>query len=371
MRPRVKLSDVAAAAGVSSTAASFAFNRPDRLSEETLRRVLRAAADLGYSRDPIGRMLRQGRTHSLGVLLPQDVPAVMANPYYAQFLAGVGTTCQREGLTILLVPPLRGSMLKALPYAAADGFVVCGLEADRGEITTLNQRGVPMVLVDSEPLPDLSSVEVDDRGGARAVCEFLLGQGHRRIGVVAFESGIPSNAPHGVPRYRGPLARRLEGIAEALAREGLSLDSPGISVVEAPCHRRGGHRAFQQLWGRTPRPTAILALSDVLAMGVLDAAREAGVAVPDMISVTGFDDQPDAGSMVPALTTVRQEAETKGRLAADLLVESIHSRLDRAQQRRLPATLVVRDSTAPVPNGDEPGTRSRGGAGRMVRRSQR
>lgn len=343
MRGKVTLAEVAAAAGVSKAAASFAFNKPDRLSDQTLQRVLRTAQELGYSRDPIARMLRERRTNSLGVLLPQDVPAAMANPYYAQFLAGVGTTCHREGLTMLLVPPLRGSMLKAIPYAAADGFIVCGLEADRGEITTLNQRGVPMVLVDGEPVPDVSAIEVDDRGGARAACDYILGLGHRRIGIVAFEAGVHETGP----RYRGPLARRIEGITDALADAGLRLNSPGIAVTEAPCDREGGQQAFRRLCARPDRPTAILALSDILAVGVLDAARDAGVSVPAELSVTGFDDQPEASWTTPGLTTVRQPVETKGRLAADLLVDSIHSRLDHAQQRRLPTTLVIRGSVGP------------------------
>lgn len=341
---KVTLADVAAAANVSKAAASFAFNQPDRLSEETLRRVLRAAEELGYVRDPMARMLRQGRMNSIGVLLPQDIPTVMANPYYSQFLVGIGAVCQREGLTLLLVPPLRGSTLKAIPHAAADGFIVCGLESDRGEVTTLNQRGVPMVLVDGEPVSGVSSVEVDDRAGAAAVCEYVLTRGHRRLGIVAFEPGAHDEGP----RYRGPLARRLEGIGDALAAAGLSMDSPEVDLIEVPCNRSGGHQAFHRLWSSQPRPTAIIALSDILAMGVMDAAREAGVRIPEDVSVSGYDDQPEASWTTPGLTTVRQAVETKGRLAAELLVDSIFSRLDRSQQHRLPTTLVVRGSVGPA-----------------------
>lgn len=345
MGAKVTLAEVAAAAGVSKAAASFAFNQPDRLSEETLRRVLQVAEELGYVRDPMARMLRQGRMNSIGILLPQDVPTVMANPYYSQFLVGVGAICQREGLTLLLVPPLRGSTLKAIPHAAADGFIVCGLESDRGEVTTLNQRGVPMVLVDGEPINGVSSVEVDDRAGAAAVCEYVLGRGHRRIAIVAFEPGQHDEGP----RYRGPLARRTEGICDALATVGLSLDSPGVELIEVPCNRSGGYQAFHRLWSGPTRPTAIVALSDILAMGVMDAAREAGVRIPEEVSITGYDDQPEASWTTPGLTTVRQAVETKGRLAAELLVDSIFSRLDRAQQHRLPTTLVVRGSVGPAP----------------------
>jgi DNA-binding LacI/PurR family transcriptional regulator len=323
---------------------SFAFNDPTRLSTATRERILAVAGDLGYRPDPVARMLVQGRTNSLGILLPQDIPQAMENPYYAQFLVGVGQVCHQEGYTLLLVPPLRNSMLEAIPYAAVDGFIVAGLERDRGEVAELERRGVPYVLVDSEHTENLPSVEVDDRAGAAAMMSHLLELGHRRITVLAFEAGPDSS----VDDARGPLGRRMAGIDDALAAEGLTRQDVGLHVIEAPCTRSEGYKAAMGLLEADDRPTAVFALSDILAAGVLDAAYELDLPVPSSLSVAGYDDQPEAVWLRPRLTTVRQPIEAKGRVAADFLVTAIRGTA-RHSHHKLHTTLIVRESTGPQP----------------------
>lgn len=341
------MQDVANRASVSKTAVSLAFNDSSRLSEATLQHILATADELGYAQDPAARMLRTRRTNSLGLLLPQQLDKVLENPYYTQFLRGIGVTCNQEGFTLLLAPPLRGSMLKSIPYAAVDGFIVSGLEFDRGEVSALRQRGTPFVLVDSEHHHGVPSVEIDDGDGMDGLVRHLLSLGHRRIAFLALETGIEG----GPDNWRGPVLRRIQGARTALATVGLTLDSPGISVVEVPCTRPGGVQGFRQLWQTDHRPTAIVAFSDIVALGVLDAARDAGVSVPGELSVTGFDDLDEAQWSRPALTTVRQPIESKGRLAAEFLVESISSDdATRVHQQRLHTTLLLRDSTGPSPS---------------------
>lgn len=342
---RVTMQDVAERANVSKTAVSLAFNDSSRLSEATLKHILAVAEELGYAQDPAARMLRTRRTNSLGLLLPQQLDKVLENPYYSQFLQGIGQTCQREGFTLLLAPPLRGSMLKTIPYAAVDGFIVSGLEYDRGEVSALRQRGIPFVLVDSELHDGVSSVEIDDSEGMEQLVRHLLELGHRRIAILAIETGIDGGHTH----WRGPMLRRMTGVRAALAAHGLDVESPGIQVHEIPCTRPAGARAFDELWGRDDRPTAIVAFSDIIALGVLDAARDAGVDVPGEVSVSGFDDLAEAAWSRPGLTTVRQPIESKGRLAAEFLVESISAAdSSRIHQQRLHTTLLVRESTGPA-----------------------
>ena len=341
-RPTSK--EVAAAAGVSRTSVSFAFNDPARLSEATRRRILETADALGYKPDPVARMLVRGKTSSLGLLLPQDIPQVMENPYYAQFMVGLGQVCHREGMTLLLVPPLRSSMLDAIPYAAVDGFIVAGLERDRGEVAELERRGIPFVLVDSEAPEGVPSVDVDDRAGADAMTSHLLELGHRRIAFVAFEAGA-SREDAG---FRGPLGRRVQGIDDALGRWNLSRADPAIQFIEAPCTRAEGYRVGRQVLSAAERPTAIFALSDILAAGVLDAAHELELSVPEDVSVSGFDDQPEAAWVRPQLTTVRQPIEAKGRVAGDFLVDAIRGHAKHPHQI-LHTSLVIRESTGPGP----------------------
>lgn len=330
-------SDVAAAAGVSRSAVSFAFNNPQRISTGTRERILAVAEELGYRPSTLGRMLQAGTTNSIGVLLPQRLAQILENPYYARFLMGAGQVCDQEGYTLLLTPPLQDSVLKAIPYAAVDGFVVCGLEIDRGEVAELDRRGIPFVLIDSDRHEGAPHVEVDDRGGAREVARYLLELGHRRLAVLSIDPG-PDVAVRG---YRGPLGRRLAGIADALADVGLSMDD--VTLAEVPATRGDGYKATQTLM--SGHPTAILALSDVLAYGAVDALREMGVDVPGEVSVTGFDDLAESAWFRPRLTTVRQPIVTKGRMAADFLISAIRGE-DQHPHQTLGTSLIVRDSAA-------------------------
>ena len=336
---------VAEAAGVSRTSVSFAFNDPSKISAGTRDRILAEADRLGYAPHPVARMLKNGSTGTIGLLLPQPIPEALENPYYNLFLRGIGQVCDREGLTLLLTPPLRGSMLTAIPYAAVDGFVVSGLQIDRGEVAALQRRQVPFVLVDSDAPDGVSSVDVNDRDGAAGAVRHLLELGHRRIAVLSFDPG-PERAALG---YRGPLARRMAGLDDALAEYGLDVASDGITVVETACTRSAGHHATRGLLAAADRPTAIVALSDILALGALDAAHDAGLDVPTQLSVTGYDDQPEASYSRPRLTTVRQSIEAKGRVAADFLVATINGETTQPHHQVLHTTLIVRDSTAPPP----------------------
>lgn len=337
--------DVATAAGVSRSAVSFAFNDPDRISAATRERILAVAEEIGYAPNTLARMLKAGQTRSLGVLLPQSLAKIMENPYYSRFLMGVGQVCDREGFTLLLTPPVGDSMLKAIPYAGADGFIVCGLENDRGEVAELRRRGVPFVLVDSDPPEGVPSVDVDDDGGAREVVRHLLQRGHRRLMVLSIDPG-PEVAEHG---YRGPLARRMVGITRSLEEAGLGWDD--VRLTEVPCTRMDGYNAVRSLFhGASPnlRPTAVVALSDVLAIGAVDALRDLGLSIPEEVSVTGYDDLPETSWMRPRLTTVRQPITAKGRTAADYLISAIRGE-DQHPHQVLGTGLIVRDSTGPAP----------------------
>ncbi|WP_328902842.1 LacI family transcriptional regulator [Streptomyces sp. NBC_00441] len=332
--------DVAKAAGVSRSAVSFAFNSPEKLSAATRDRILAAAQELNYAPNTLARMLKAGQSQSLGVLLPQNLARVLENPYYARFLTGVGQVCDEQGYTMLLTPPLRDSMLKAIPYAAVDGFIVCGLEHDRGEVAELKRHGIPFVLVDSSPREDVSSVDVDDEAGAFEAMQHVLDLGHRRIAVLSLDPG-PEVAERG---YRGPLARRMAGIERALESAGLRMAD--ISLVEVPVTRMDGFRATKKIMAEDP-PTAIVAMSDILAFGALDALHDLNLSVPGDVTVTGYDDLPESSWMRPRLTTVRQAITTKGRTAADLLFSAIRGE-DQHPHQLLGTHLIVRDSTARI-----------------------
>lgn len=338
---KVTINDIAREAGVSKTAVSFAFNTPNQLAAATVEHIHEVAERLGYSPDPIARSMTTRRTNALGLLLPQDIATAMSNPFYSQLMRGIGQVCNSAGMTLMIVPPLWGSRLKAIPHATVDGFVVVGLEIDRGEVVMLRRRNIPFVIVDSAAPDDIPSVNVDDRSGARAAMHHVLEHGHRDIAVVCIESGKPG----GRKEYTGTLRERLTGYEEALADFRISPDDERVLFIEAPSSWEGGREVFQKLYARNPRPTAIVAMSDIVALGVMDKARECGLNLPQELSVVGFDDLPDGRLMHPPLTTVRQSVEEKGRLAAEMLVAALTEPTE-AQHHVLPTALVVRASVA-------------------------
>ena len=338
---KVTISQIAKEAGVSKTAVSFAFNDPTQLAPATVRHIREIAERLGYTPDPIARSMTTRRTNALGLLLPQDIATALANPFYAQFIRGMGHVCGRAGMTLMLVPPLWGSMMKAIPHATVDGFVVVGLEVDRGEIQLMRRRDMPFVMVDSEAPDDVPSVNVDDRSGAQMAMEHVLARGHRQIAIVAIESGKGGH----VEEYTGTLAARLGGYRAALDAYGLALDDPQVQLIEAPTSWAGGRAAFARLWDGPQRPTAIVAMSDIIAIGAMEAAIERNLQLPRDLSVVGFDDLPDAHYVRPGLTTVRQPVEEKGVLAAEVLVAALQ-REHALDHHILPCELVERQSVA-------------------------
>ena len=337
---KVTISQIAKEAGVSKTAVSFAFNDPSQLSPATVNHIRAIAERLGYSPDPIARSMTTRRTNALGVLLPLDIAATMANPFFPLFLRGVGAVCGATGMTLMLVPPLWGSMLKAIPHATVDGFIVIGLEIDRGEVQQLRRRRVPFVMVDGDAPEDIPAINVDDRRGARAAIMHILSLGHRRIGIVSLESWH-----HRYEDFTGTLAARFAGYREGLAEYGRTIDDPDIQVVTVSTSRAGGVEAFTRLWRSESPPTAIVAMSDITALGVLEAAKAHGVRVPDELSIVGFDDLPEAAYATPPLTTVHQPIEEKGRLAAEMLVAALDDEESEPVHHLLPTELLVRGST--------------------------
>lgn len=342
---KVTILDVAERAGVSRSAVSLAFNNPSRLADDTVATILKVASELGYSRSPAAYMLRTQRTGSLGVLFPQSLDEVLENPYYPQFLRGVGQACERETHTLLLLPPQHGLMAKNIPTAAVDAFIVLGLQDNRGEIEALRQRNSPFILVDSEHFDDTASLTIDEESSMAELIRHLYAHGHRQFGIIAFEAGphVDGDGWHGVSR------RRIDGITSGFASVGMSLDGKDVTVVESRCTREGGATAFKQLWDQPAHPTAIVAFSDIIAFGVLEAAREAGISVPQDVSVTGFDDLEEASWTNPTLTTIRQPITTKGRLAAEYLIDELAgSTPTRPTARVLGTSLLLRESTGPT-----------------------
>ncbi len=329
---------MAGAAGVSKTAVSFAFNNPEKLGHATLERVLHVAHELGYTPHPAARALSLRRSGTIGVLIPQRLSIVFANQFLSELLQGLGELVEEHELTLLLVPPLADSLEGAIRRASVDGFISLGLSPDDEALATLDRIGIPAVLVDSEESPQHPAVNVDDAGGAEAAARHLLDLGHRQVAMIVLP---PTRSQTGLTPTA---ARRLAGYQAALA----AFDVPDPYTVTAGATMAAGARAFDSFPKGKRRPTAVLAMSDMAAIGVLGAAHAAGLSVPGDLSVVGYDDLPMAAWTSPALTTVRQPTVEKGRLAARLLIQRMQGKIVSSPPP-LSTSLVVRRSTSRPP----------------------
>lgn len=348
---RVTIADVAVAAGVSVTAVSFAFNNPERLSQATLDRVLGVAREVGYTPHPAARALSLRRSGAIGLLVPQRLATVFANQFTAEIIQGLAELCEAHDLNLLLVPPLDGSLEGAIRAASVDGFITLGLAGDDPAVNTMARLGIPAVLIDSETAgaDGRLAVNVDDAAGAEAAAHHLIELGHRELALVMLPPTTSQSWPTPVT------ARRLAGYQAAFAEAAL----PEPFRLTAAATMASGARAFAALPRGRRRPTAALVMSDMAAFGMLAAAQEAGLRIPEDLSVVGYDDLPMAAWTTPALTTVRQPIVEKGRLAASLLIRRLQGK-PVVSPPPLKTELVVRASTG----------RSGPGRGRTKRRNR-
>jgi DNA-binding LacI/PurR family transcriptional regulator len=223
-------------------------------------------------------------------------------------------------------------------------------------LSWLQRRKLPLVFVDQEPSPGVPSINVDDRGGAREAAEHLVALGHRRIGIV--NAGVVG--PHGLQTVTSAepeayvTTQRMLGWRDGLAAAGIE----PVVVKEEHSTEDAGYAALGELLTADPGITAVLCFADTLAHGVMLAAQDGGLTVPGDLSIVGFDDNPVAARLRPALTTVRQDVADKGRLAAQLLIRTVVPDAvtpDDGDQTDdgvgsihvvLSTELIVRDSTA-------------------------
>lgn len=350
MKPTLQA--VADAVGVSRSTVSNAYSRPDQLSAELRRRILETAQQIGYpGPNPTARSLRRGYVGAIGVLFEPALSYAFTDPFAVRFLAGVAAGAERHGTSLLLVPvpPDEAAARRAVENAAVDGFCVYCVGDEGWVVDVLRERGLPIVT--TVPRPDAGPTDryvgIDERAAARSVAAHVAGLGHRRVALLG-DTVLPGAAP-GPLRLAGPddapqptTRGRLAGFADAFAEVGV--DWSELTVLTAADNTRAAATAaVTDALAAADPPTAVLACSDVLALGVLDAlaARDAGPPV----SVTGFDDIAEAAAV--GLTTVRQPAEEKGRIAAELLLDPPTE--PTAGHVLLPTALVVRSSTGPVP----------------------
>ena len=348
-RRTATLASLAAELGVSRTTVSNAYNRPDQLSPQLRQRVLEAAKRLGYpGPDPLARSLRTRRAGAIGLVLTEALSYAFQDPAAVKFLAGLAQACEDAKTGLLLVPavPGAGSDPALAAAASVDGFVVYSLPQGDPHLEAVLARPLPIVIVD-EPLdvPGVDWVGIDDRIAAAKVGAHIAALGHEQVGILCTRiSPERRDGPVSLERQLDStydvVRLRLDGIAE-----GLSADRTTLPVYESWTHSvESAESAAAQLLADHPDVTALICTTDILALGALRAAEARGISVPGGLSITGFDDVPEAEQV--GLTTVAQPHAEKGRAAWRLLSREDRDETESARQV-LDTELVVRRTTGP------------------------
>ncbi len=340
MTNRVTLKQVAELAGVSYQTVSKVINGKASVSKETEERIWAAVRQLGYRPHLIARGLRSQRSQLIGYSWPPSPPS-QPNPILDQFLQSMFQAAEQEGYHLLTFPHHEGedqvnAYRELIDTARVDGFIISAVEMDDPRIAFLIERSFPFVAFGrANPDWDFPYVEVDGAAGMRQAVRYLLSLGHRNIFALAW----PEQSRVGKDRLRGYL--------ETMQKAGLQPATDWIARGEGAFEF--GYAATDRWLRRAPseRPTAIVALNDVMAIGAMQAVRDHGLRVGMDVSVVGFDDYPLVEYLSPALTTVRQPIEEVGRRIVSMLVRILKG--DPLEERHvlLEPELVVRASSGP------------------------
>ena len=323
------IKDVAMRARVSTASVSRVLNGSGVVTEPTRQRVLRAAQHLRYTPHEAARSLITRRTRTIGVLLPD-----IHGEYFSELIRGIDRAARLRGLHLLVSSSHGDADEAALALRAmngrVDGVLVMSPYLDARSLDEALPPTLPAVLLNTpEDAGRTAAFVIDDFGGAKAMVEHLRAQGYQRIAHIAGPEG----------NYES--AERLRGFQAALGR---TLAAKAL-VLAGNFTEESGYLAGQALAAATPRPDAVFAANDMMAIGCLFALRDAGLACPADVAIAGFDDIPIARYVSPPLTTVRAQTTELGRQALDELARTIDEPASAKPMRHTLGTqLVVRDS---------------------------
>ncbi|MGP7733158.1 substrate-binding domain-containing protein [Oceanimonas smirnovii] len=327
------IKDVAKRAQVSTSTVSHVLNKTRFVSTEITQRVQQAIHELHYTPSALARSLKVNHTRTLGMLVTSST-----NPFFAEVVQGVEQRCYELGYSLVLcntggdVSRLQAG-LDMLQQKRVDGIIVMCTQASPDESAFEHRAGMPMVMADWGPA-QLNADLIKDSGheGGRLATEHLLALGHRHIGCITGPSGQRASD------------ERLAGFYAAMAAAGLAVNPDWVQ--QGGFELEGGEQAMGRILQQANRPSAIFACNDMMAAGALRALADAGIRVPEHMSVIGYDNIELAGFLVPRLSSIEQPKAALGALAVDTLLERIHH--PEVPRRVLPLApaLVARESTA-------------------------
>lgn len=333
------LRDVAQQAGVHPATASRALNPQTRslVNEETASRVIKVAEQLGYRPNPIARSLKTARSGTVGLVIPD-----LTNPLFPPIVRGIEDVLGPAGYSAWIVntdndPERERSQIDSLRSRQVEGLIVATARLQHPLLDELHAQGMKMVLINRRlATGDVPSVTPDDASGTAMAVKHLVDLGHRRIAHIAG----PQDTSTGLVRYRS--------YRESLRDHGLD-DDPALVAHCSYWTEEQGARALRELLDSGREFTAVLAGNDLLALGCYDVCEERGISCPADLSIMGFNDMPFIDKLRPPMTSVRVPHYEVGSEAARMLIETLDDPDRHPRSVLLPLTLMVRQSTAAVP----------------------
>jgi LacI family transcriptional regulator len=332
----VTLKDIARRVGVSVTTVSRALGGYDDVAEETKRRILQAAQEMGYHPHIIAQSLQRQRTNTVGLIIPTAGPR-FSDPYFTEILTGIGNEAAEHEFDLLVSTRAPGAQEREayeriVGSRRVDGLLVIRTRCHDERITYLMESGFPFVAFGRSDLDlDFPYIDVDGTKGLDEATQYLIDLGHRRIAYISAPLDLM------FAKYR------LAGYKGTMERNGLSVREEWIAIGRLT--QEDGYREGLKLLDLEPAPTAIIAANDLMALGAISAAQERGLIVGRDVAVTGFDDIPLAEHSHPALTTVRQPIYHIGTMICSMLIQVIHGEKLAERHILLEPTLVVRESS--------------------------
>ena len=336
----VTMIDVARHAGVSQTTVSIVVNNGDtpNIPDETRQRVLEAIEELGYEPDALAQAFRSGSTKTVALIIPD-----LRNPHFCECATGIEEAARAAGYHLILSSTTlndeyAADIFKDLSRRRFDGLILASsfiLESEEAQATLDHIRKRRLPVVELSENYGVDSVSAEYREATKEVMSYLLSLGHRRIGMIYGVGGHELGQD------------RLQPYQEGLRAAGIPID-PSL-IAECGPTIEDGYQAALKLLRLPSRPTALVAINDLLATSTLRAAADLGLRVPADVSLVGYDDIPMSNYLVPRLTTVTKDASEIGRKAFEVLLRRIQNPDLPQQQIRGVARLVVRESTGLAP----------------------
>jgi len=328
------LEDIAEKSGYSRSTVSRVINGEPGVSKKARQQINKIIKELNFHPNQAARALATGKINTIGLLIPETVKFIFTDPYFQLLAQGISKACEDNGYALLLwltEPEIeRSSIKKYLNHGIVDGFITASINFDEPMIDTLLQSNLPFVIIGRHAYEfDLNYVDLDNLAGAELATQHLVDRGYKRIATITGPQDM----------FAGE--ERLTGYCNVLHANGLVIEEN--LIIEGDFLQESGYTCAKKLLAF--KPDAIFAASDMMAVGAMNAIREAELRIPEDIAVIGFDDLPLTAQQKPPLTTIHQPIHQMGYLAVETLLKVMDNPDGEVFQTIIRPSLVTRQST--------------------------